>query len=146
MAIDLPIYPKARDLIIVVDTIDEVMGGGAGSILFRIGEKMGKRYAMDILRSSKNIGMGNTSNFLQFALKNLIASDWYSSVVVTENSDGIDIEITEPFELESQRKNCDFLRGFISGLYVTISGSKCISDEEAKPLKKRTIIRLRDLE
>lgn len=139
----LPIYPKSQDLVIMIEVIDEVMGGGAPSILFRIGEKMGSRYARDIMQTIPGIEPSAGGLLEDKALRNLIASGWYEEVKVERVENGIDITIKNSFELGSGRNKCDFLRGFLVGNYQGFTGERYLSSEKHDANKKKCLFRLR---
>ncbi len=117
----IPIYPQADDLVVLINSLDDVVGIASVGILYKFGENLGAKYADKVAMIKKE----NDERF-QLMLSNLKSSAWFMDVIVKENDDanepGTLVCVKDLFEEKADRAHCDFFRGFLKGAATEIYG------------------------
>lgn len=130
--IKLPIYPRPQDIVILLKTVEEVLGEGSIGVIFSFGEKLGRKY----IRNMDGTDWMQRQGAIKSLLRKLIASGWYEDIEFEDTRDGARITIYKNFENISGMRHCDFIRGFIAGIYSEIAGRNYLCKEIGHDLQR----------
>jgi predicted hydrocarbon binding protein len=106
---------KIEDLVAFFNDLVEVTGRGCEGIIYRFGERIGSKYALQVKDKPEK-------DKLKKALDSLIPLGFYDKVEVSFKEELINITLHNSFELSTKESRCNFMRGFLFGLTSGIYG------------------------
>lgn len=121
----IPIYPEPSDLVFLIDAMIDVAGSYSRGILYRFGSQLGKKYGTRIL--DEGMVQGDP---LGPVLGMLGVSGWFKDSAHERCGDDLCIRLLHPFEEASRETQCDFMRGFLSGLGEAFDGPTYYEEEQ----------------
>jgi predicted hydrocarbon binding protein len=127
------------DAVILLETLEGVVGNARHGILFNFGEKSGRSFYRDV-----HIKGTDPHAKLNDVLKILSQTGWLSGACVSRKKGDLILEVADGFEQRLEMKQCDFMRGFLSGLVSSIYDEYYYCEEESVGNGK-TVFRLRKL-
>lgn len=127
---NIPIYPRAGDLVLLMDSLVDVIGKGSAGILYNFGKQLAERYHAR-MSIPKNL---NPDAVFKNILSSMMFSDWFTKMEI-DRSSGFVVTLHKVFELDADEDNCNFIRGFLAGLSSSIYHTQYTCKELRNPEK-----------
>ena len=113
--LNVPIYPRASDLVLLMNSLVDVIGKGSAGILYNFGKQLAERY---YARMSIPKDLDPDAIFKNI-LSSMMFSDWFTKMEIDRSSVFV-VTLRDVFELDADEDNCNFIRGFLAGLSSSI--------------------------
>ncbi|MEA3281996.1 MAG: hypothetical protein U9Q68_05470 [Euryarchaeota archaeon] len=127
---NIPIYPRAGDLVLLMNSLVDVIGKGSAGILYNFGKQLAERY-----HARMNIPKDLDPDIIfKNILSSMMFSDWFTKMEL-DKSDGFVVTLQNVFELDADEDNCNFIRGFLAGLSSSIYRTPHTCKERRNPGK-----------
>lgn len=125
---NIPIYPRAEDLVLLMDSLVDVIGKGSAGILYTFGKQLAEKYyrGMSIPEDL------DPDVIFKNILSSMMFSDWFTRMEI-DKDDGFIVTLKNVFELNANEESCNFIRGFLAGLSSSIHHATYICKEDRKP-------------
>nr|QNO46954.1 hypothetical protein CLAIAILK_00015 [Methanosarcinales archaeon ANME-2c ERB4] len=127
---NIPIYPRAGDLVLLMDSLVDVIGRGSAGILYNFGKQLAERYHAR-MSIPKNL---EPDAIFKNILSSMMFSDWFTKTEI-DRSNGFVVTLHNVFELDADEENCNFIRGFLAGLSSSIYHTPYTCKESRNPEK-----------
>ncbi|NIA12223.1 MAG: hypothetical protein GWP10_21520 [Nitrospiraceae bacterium] len=126
--LNIPIYPRAEDLVLLMNSLVDVIGRGSAGILYNFGKQLAEKYY-----GNMNIpqDLGPDAIFKNI-LSSMMFSDWFTKMEI-EKGDELVVTLQDVFELNANEESCNFIRGFLAGLSSSIYNRTYICKESRNP-------------
>ncbi len=126
--VNIPIYPRADDLVLLMNSLVDVIGKGSEGILYNFGKQLAEKYY-----SRMNIPEGlDQDAIFKNILSSMMFSDWFTKMEI-ERDGGFVVTLRAVFELNADEDNCNFIRGFLAGLSSSIYHTTYLCKEKRNP-------------
>ncbi len=125
---NIPIYPRAEDLVLLMNSLVDVIGRGSAGILYNFGKQLAEKYYRGM-----NIPEDLDPNAVfKNILSSMMFSDWFTKMGI-EREGGFIVTLRDVFELSANEDSCNFIRGFLAGLSSSIYRRTYICKEQRDP-------------
>jgi predicted hydrocarbon binding protein len=126
--LDIPIYPRGGDLVLLINSLVDLIGEGSAGILYNFGKQLAERYHADT-NIPKDL---DPDAVFKNILSSMMFSDWFTKMEIARD-DGLVVTLCNVFELDSDEDNCNFVRGFLAGLSSIIYQKTLMCKESRNP-------------
>ncbi|MEA1944190.1 MAG: hypothetical protein U9N07_02455 [Euryarchaeota archaeon] len=126
--LNIPIYPRAGDLVLLMNSLVDVIGRGSAGILYNFGRQLAEKYYRSM---SIPEDLGPDAIFKNI-LSSMMFSDWFTKMEI-EKGEGLVVILQNVFELNANEDSCNFIRGFLAGLSSSIYRTTYICKENRNP-------------
>ncbi len=127
---NIPIYPRAGDLVLLMNSLVDVIGKGSAGILYNFGKQLAERYHVR-MSIPKDL---DPDTIFKNILSSMMFSDWFTKMEI-DRSNGFVVTLHNVFELGADEDNCNFIRGFLAGLSSSIYHTPYTCKESRNPEK-----------
>ena len=126
--LDIPIYPRGRDLVLLINSLVDLIGAGSAEILYNFGKQLAERYYAD-MSIPKDL---DPDAVFKNILSSMMFSGWFTKMEIARD-DRLVVTLCNVFELDSDEDNCNFVRGFLAGLSSSIYHKTLMCKESHNP-------------
>jgi len=126
--LNIPIYPRAEDLVLLMNSLVDVIGRGSAGILYSFGKELAEKYYRN-MRIPENL---DPDGIFRNILHSMMFSDWFTKMDI-EAGEQFVVTLQNVFELDADEESCNFVRGFLAGLSSSIYHKTYICKEKRNP-------------
>ena len=126
--VNIPIYPRAADLVLLMNSLVDVIGKGSEGILYNFGKQLAEKY-YSRMNIPKNL---DQDAIFKNILSSMMFSDWFTKMEI-EKDDKFVVTLKSVFELNADEDSCNFIRGFLAGLSSSIYRKTYLCKEKRNP-------------